>query len=72
MSGANHRELLDVLSKIEGKFLLSGYDNPLYRYMASRHGWYCARFNVANHAAHGASKRRNLECVWTNYDPAQR
>jgi len=67
MSFGQHRDLLRVLAKIEGRFLLSGYPSKLYRRFAERHGWKCHEFDVPNNAAGGATKRRMIECVWTNY-----
>lgn len=59
--------LLQRLSRIEGKFLLSGYDHRLYHAAAERWGWHRHEFEVANHAAGGEAKRRMTEVVWTNF-----
>jgi len=72
MSEADHRELLEVLAGIRGKFLLSGYPSPLYDDWAARHGWQRHDFDLPNHAAGGASKRRMVEAVWCNFQTAQR
>lgn len=69
MSGQDHVNLLKTLLKIQGKFLLSGYDNVLYARAAEKGKWECCRFPIANHAAGGISKRRMVECVWTNFTP---
>lgn len=71
MSGEDHVKLLKALSRIEGRFLLSGYDNCLYARAAEKWGWHCHRFEIPNHAAGGAVKRRMTECVWTNYPPQE-
>lgn len=68
MSEAQHRELLDLLAGIQGKFLLSGYHCPLYDDAASRYGWRVREFECALHSAGGQSKQRKVECVWGNYD----
>ena len=39
MTEAQHRELLDVLAGITGKFMLSGYPSNLYRHWEVQHGW---------------------------------
>jgi DNA adenine methylase len=67
MTTDHHIELLMLLSKVKGKFLLSGYRSKLYNSEARRNGWNCHEFDIANHAASGALKRRMTECVWTNF-----
>lgn len=69
MDQAAHAELLDTLAGISGRFILSGYSNPMYDRAAAQYGWLCRTFDLANHAAGGATKRRMQECCWTNYDP---
>jgi DNA adenine methylase len=67
MAFEEHERLLDKLAAIEGKFLLSGYANPLYDSFAKSHGWDRVEFDLPNHAAAGASKRRMVEVVWKNF-----
>lgn len=69
MTHVQHAALLELLSTIEGKFLLSGYRSPLYDDAAATHGWHRTDFDLPNNAAGGAEKRRMTECVWTNYVP---
>lgn len=64
-----HRQLLDVLSAIEGRFILSGYRNGLYDNYAEKFGWRRLDFDLPNNAAGGKTKRRMTECVWMNYEP---
>jgi DNA adenine methylase len=71
MTEAEHRDLLVALRGINGRFLLSGYHSPLYDQTAARLGWHCTEFDIDNKASGGASKRRVVECVWTNYVPPQ-
>jgi DNA adenine methylase len=68
MTEGDHRELLDVLSQVRGKVMLSGYPNQLYEEKLK--DWNRADFDIANHAAGGGAKRRMVECVWMNYAPA--
>ena len=68
MDAEAHAELLDVLSKIEGKFLLSGYRSAMYDDAAARHGWSRVDFEIANHSGQGKSKQRRTECVWANFE----
>lgn len=67
MTEADHWSLLGALAGIKGRFLLSGYRSNLYDAAARRYGWDRHDFEIANHAAGGASKRRMTECVWCNY-----
>lgn len=67
MDSGDHRQLLDLLARLKGKFLLSGYRCDAYDAAAALHGWNRHDFDIANHAAGGADKRRMTECVWANY-----
>lgn len=67
MTAEQHAELLDALSEVKGKFLLSGYRSDLYDRYASEFGWTRHDFDLPNHAAGGAEKRRMVECVWCNF-----
>lgn len=67
MTEEQHRNLLHVLSGIEGKFILSGYESALYNSFARRNNWRREDIDIANHAAGGKSKRRMQECLWMNY-----
>lgn len=67
MSESDHRGLLNSLSVVKGKFLLSGYHSALYDERANMQGWKCHEFELPNNAAGGKEKRRMVECVWTNF-----
>jgi DNA adenine methylase len=67
MTPEQHGELLELLSKIKGRFLLSGYRSKMYDAAAKRRGWRRYDFTVPNQAAGGKKKRRMTECVWTNF-----
>ena len=67
MSFTEHEELLDVLGRIQGKFMLSGYHSELYDDAAAFNGWRCVEFDLPNNAASGDVKRRMTECVWCNF-----
>jgi DNA adenine methylase len=60
--------LLDQLSKIEGKFLLSSYPNASVERYLKQHGWYQKRFestvSVANTSKHSKKK---TEVLTANY-----
>jgi DNA adenine methylase len=64
-----HRRLLDLLAGCQGKWLLSGYRSDLYDAAATKWKWHRTDYEIANHAAGGKSKRRMVECVWSNYIP---
>ena len=72
MTADRHRELLDLLADVEGKFLLSGYPSDLYDRYAGEFGWRRLDFDLPNNAAGGGAKRRMTECVWANFDPPDR
>jgi DNA adenine methylase len=65
MSHADHCRLLDVLVKVKGKVLLSGYPSELYDETLA--GWMRHTFQLPNNAAGGAKKGRETEVVWCNY-----
>lgn len=69
MSDADHAELLDCLSSIKGKFILSGYRSSMYDEASKKHGWLLAEFDVANSASGAKRKERKTECVWMNFLP---
>lgn len=69
MTEDDHRELLDALAGLRGRFLLSGYPSALYDGFAAARGWRRFDRQTPNHAAGGGSKRTMTECVWANFDP---
>jgi DNA adenine methylase len=68
MTRMDHARLLVALSKIQGKFMLSGYASDLYLLAEKKYGWKRHQQQVANHAAGGAKKRVMTECLWANYE----
>ena len=67
MSWIDHARLLAALSRIRGRFLLSGYQSDLYLAAEQKYGWYRHEKEIPNHAAGGDSKRIMTECIWTNF-----
>lgn len=65
MSESDHIELLACVRGVRGKVMLSGYPSPLYDTTLS--GWTMHDFDIPNHAATGAVKRRMTERVWCNF-----
>ena len=71
MSGKDHCRLLHTLSKIQGKFLLSGYPSHTYLQFAAKYRWWDREFQIDNKASGAKIKPIKTECVWANYDIGQ-
>ncbi len=67
MTEAEHMKLLDTLSAIQGKFMLSGYPSDLYTKWERQHSWNRHEFQIDNKAASGKVKEKKTECLWCNY-----
>lgn len=67
MSKAEHFALLDCLSRIKGKFILSGYHSKLYDDEAARFGWRCEEVQIDNKASSKKTKEQKTECLWMNF-----
>jgi DNA adenine methylase len=67
MNEDQHRELLQVLSQIEGKFMLSGYPSQLYDQWQQQCGWTRHDYEIDNKAAAGKVKETKIECLWCNF-----
>lgn len=65
MSEAEHVELLELLQRIRGKVILSGYPSELYDDLLA--GWHRHDRELPNNAAGGKTKRRMVECLWCNF-----
>lgn len=76
MCESDHIRLLELLTGLKGKVMLSGYPNELYdRYLS---GWATADFDIACRSTVGApasrgshSKSRRIERVWMNYSTSR-
>ena len=66
MTEDEHRELAECLHSCKGKVVLSGYPSPLYEELYA--DWWQLEIEIANHAAGGKSKSREIECLWFNYE----
>lgn len=71
MDAPAHLRLLALLSRVRGKFVLSGYACPDYDSCSERLGWNRVEWELPNNSAGGKSKRRMVEVVWTNYKPVE-
>ena len=69
MSTEDHQELLESLTNLQGKFILSGYPSDLYDSFSARCGWHTVDFDLPNNASARKSKERKTERLWMNYEP---
>jgi DNA adenine methylase len=65
MSDDDHRNLARILSHCKAKVVISGYPSALYDELYV--SWRRKEFEIANHAAGGKTKGRELECLWMNF-----
>jgi len=72
MSIEDHERLVDVLLGIEGKVVLCGYDNKIYKKLEKR-GWKKIGFTVCTYSINsrltGGKRKRRKEYIWINYEP---
>lgn len=68
MTIKDHKDMVDMLLEIEGKVILSGYDNYIYKKL-TLNGWY--KRKLGDYSKRSSTKKRDTgyEVVWTNYDP---
>jgi DNA adenine methylase len=67
---ADYRRLLDTLSKVTGKFLLSSYESELLSTYTQQHGWYTKYIDkplVASNGANTTKRKRKIEVLTANY-----
>jgi len=67
MTFDDHAQMLGAIVKIEGKFILSGYDSQLYRDFERAHFLNRIEFAVPNNASSSKTKEIKTEIIWTNY-----
>lgn len=68
MTIEQHHALLELLSGISGKFILSGYPSALYKRFADDNGWRLVETLIDNKASSKKTKEKKTECLWMNYD----
>lgn len=69
-SKADYIKLLDTLSNIKGKFLLSSYPSDILEDYTQRNGWYTQYINKPLTASNGANitkRKRKIEVLTANY-----
>ena len=65
MTEEDHRKMLELLSQVKGKIMLSGYPSELYD--QALEAWRRHDFILPNNASGGTKKRRMIECLWCNF-----
>lgn len=62
--------LLDTLSKIEGKFLLSSYPSDILEDYSKKNGWHTIKLEQSVSVANGTGKpaKKKIEVLTANYD----
>ncbi|WKD85219.1 Modification methylase DpnIIA [Polaribacter huanghezhanensis] len=67
---SDYKQLLDTLSKLKGKFLLSSYPSKLLDSYIQKNGWHTKTFDKplsARKAVEGKSRGRKIEVLTANY-----
>ncbi|PHQ34696.1 DNA adenine methylase [Rhodopirellula bahusiensis] len=67
MSEAEHEALLCSLGSASGKFILSGYNDPIYDSAMKQHGWRREDIAIDNKASGQKTKPIKVESLWTNF-----
>lgn len=73
MSYEDHVELIELLKNIEGKAILSGYDNELYNSLLEC-SWDKKEFDImlsCEHTKDLVTRQRRTETLWFNYQEPQ-
>ncbi|KKL58808.1 hypothetical protein LCGC14_2221660, partial [marine sediment metagenome] len=62
--------LLDTLSGIQGKFLMSSYPSGVLERYSQKHGWYTRTLEQSVSVANGTGKpgKKKIEVLTGNYD----
>lgn len=61
MSDEEHEKFVNMLLNGKGKFLVSGYEHPIYDKLVDN-GWNLYKYNSPN------SNSDRIECLWYNYE----
>jgi DNA adenine methylase len=67
LSDPEHVTLLQTLGALQGKFILSGYPNPMYDAAEKRYGWRRIDIQIDNKASAMKVKPKKTECLWRNF-----
>lgn len=63
----DHADLLAILEKIKGRFILSGYPSEMYDTWAKRNGFQSISIEVPKDMSASKSKPRGIETIWRNF-----
>jgi DNA adenine methylase len=69
MSDEDHIRLAEVLNRVQGKVILSGYHSELYHRLYPPPRWRYLESPKPNNAAGGKTKAEEIEVLWLNYPP---
>lgn len=64
-----HKQMVDVLLKVRGMVVLSGYDHPIYTVLKEKHGWWTDTYGataIMEVVQEGGTKRKRTEIVYRN------
>lgn len=69
-SKEDYEQLLETLSRLEGKFLLSSYPSPVLQEYVKQHGWSQKKLEQKVSVANGTGKprKKKIEVLTANYD----
>lgn len=67
MTAEEHGELLQLLSNIEGKFMLHGYASSLYSSFETLNKWNRVEFEIKKSSSSSKVKPISKEIIWMNY-----
>lgn len=67
MTDTQHFDLLNILKRLKGKFMLSGYHSVMYDSCATENRWNLHEKTIDNKASSSKIKEKKTECIWTNY-----
>lgn len=65
MSDQDHQDLANILNKVKGKVLISGYESDLY--LENYKHWRWVKKEMPNNSGQGKTKQRRVECIIMNY-----
>lgn len=67
MSEKDHVRLLDLLTSLQGNFILSGYHSKLYEQYAQQNNWETTVIPIDNKASSAKKKETKYEVLYYNY-----
>lgn len=63
----DHLDLLAILEKLKGRFILSGYPSEMYDEWAARNGFQAISIEVPKDMSTAKEKPRGIETIWRNF-----